>query len=685
MKKIKLSLKIIGSFILFSLTGILNAQEIDSLPVLDSLPSLTLAEVVITANRYGSVLIKTPEAIRVIDNKSIQKFQLRTAPEALLLTPGVFVQKTNHGGGSAFLRGLTGNQTLLLVDGIRLSNSTMRYGPNQYFNTIDVFSIDKVEVMRGSGSVQYGSDAIGGIIQAFSHEPARTEKPIWGSTLLTRIGTQGMEQSVHGGVNYSNKRVAFRAGATWRNFGDLVGGDTTGRQSPTGYRELDFDLKGKIFLSPSSELTMSYQSVHQSDVPVFHKIALENYAVNKMDPQKRDLSYMRLNQKLNAGIFKSAVLTTSFQHSEEGRELLKNGSSILRNENDKVRSFAFSAETFTSDVNGWSANSGLEVYNDLINSSRIDRDLLSDVTVLKRGLYPDGATMTSFAAFSMHTFDLQNWNITAGARFNTFINKVKDETVGIIKLTPSALVGNLGILRKLNKTSSLFVSMNTGFRAPNIDDLGTLGIVDFRYETPNFDLKPEHSFQYQIGYKYQDSKLRGEIYVYRNELYNLIVRNRMVGDSIEGYPVYQKENIERAYIQGVETAWDLELNKSWIVSGSMTYTYGQNITRNEPVRRIPPLFGRLNLEYKFKGWWFNLEWQTAGKQERLAVGDKEDNRIPYGGTPGWNIFNVNTSYEIRFIKIDLSLLNLFNQDYRFHGSGVNGYGRSAFLSMAINI
>ena len=309
----------------------------------------------------------------------------------------------------------------------------------------------------------------------------------------------------------------------------------------------------------------------------------------------------------------------------------------------------------------------------------------TDVAVLKRGLYPDGATMTSIAAFSMHTFDLQNWNITAGARFNTYIYKVKDETVGMTKLTPTALVGNLAILRKLNKTSNLFVSMNTGFRAPNIDDLGTLGIVDFRYETPNFDLKPEHSFQYQIGYKYQDSKFRGEIYLYRNELYNLIVRNRMVGDSIEGYPVYQKENVERAYIQGAETAWDLELNKSWMVSGSMTYTYGQNITRNEPVRRIPPLFGRLAVEYKLKGWWINLEWQTAGKQDRLAFGDNEDNRIPSGGTPGWNIFNINTSYEVRFIKIDLSLINLFNQDYRFHGSGVNGYGRSAFLSVIVNI
>jgi outer membrane cobalamin receptor len=644
-----------------------------------------MAEVVITANRHGSLQIKTPEAISLIDSKSIQKSQLRTAPEALMLTPGVFVQKTNHGGGSAFLRGLTGNQTLLLVDGIRLSNATMRYGPNQYFNTIDVFSIEKIEVLRGSGSVQYGSDAIGGTIQAFSHELLTAEKPTWGGTVLTRIATQGMEQSMHGGVNYSNKRVAFKSGVTWRNFGNLVGGDTTGRQTPTGYRELDFDLKGKIILSSSSDLTMAYQSVHQSDVPVFHKVALENYAVNKMDPQKRELAYLRLNKELNAGVFKSAVLTASFQHSEEGRELLKNGSSILRTENDKVRTFAFSAEAFSSDRNGWSANTGLEVYNDLVNSSRTDRDLSTDVAVLKRGLYPDGSTMTSIAAFSMHTFDLQNWTITAGARFNTFINKVRDETVGITKLTPSALVGNFALLRKLNKTSNLFVSMNTGFRAPNIDDLGTLGIVDFRYETPNFDLKPEHSFQYQIGYKYQDSKLRGEIYIYRNELYNLIVRNRIVGDSIEGYPVYQKENIERAYIQGAETAWDLALNKSWMLSGSLTYTYGQNITRNEPVRRIPPLFGRLAVEYKLKGWLFNLEWQNAGKQDRLAAGDNEDNRIPSGGTPGWNIFNVNASYELRFIKIDLSLLNLFNQDYRFHGSGVNGYGRSAFLSIIVNI
>ena len=137
--------KLLFIIILYSITGFLFGQENSRSPQ-DSLSLNTLEEVVVTANRYGSLQNKTPEAIEVVNNNSIQRFQLRTAPEALLLAPGVFVQKTNHGGGSPFIRGLTGNQTLLLYDGIRLNNATVRSGPNQYFNTIDVFSVGKIEV-----------------------------------------------------------------------------------------------------------------------------------------------------------------------------------------------------------------------------------------------------------------------------------------------------------------------------------------------------------------------------------------------------------------------------------------------------------------------------------------------------------------------------------------------------------
>jgi outer membrane receptor protein involved in Fe transport len=665
--------------LLFS--GTIFAQAVKT----DSIPDQAIGEVVITANRYGTIVTKTPEAIRVLGNNAIEKYQVRTTAEALLLSPGVFVQKTNHGGGSPFLRGLTGNQTLLLIDGIRLSNSTFRYGPNQYLNTIDVFSLDNMEVLRGSGSVQYGSDAIGGTIQAFSHAVRNSETPEWGGSLLSRVATQGMEQSMSGAVNYSDMTVAIRGGITIRNFGDIVGGDTTGRQTPSGYREFDVDLKGKIKLSASSELTAAYQNVLQKDVPVYHKIELENYAINRMHPQKRDLAYLRLNQVLDGGIFKSLVVTASYHNFKETRELLKNGSSVIRTENDRVRSLGFSAELNTFSGDHHTATTGIEIYSDFVNSSRNDFDTTTDISEQKRGLYPDGSTMSSLAAFSLHTIDFKSWNITAGLRFNSFIIKVADETLNTTKLTSSALVGNLGIMRKLNANSNLFVSLNTGFRAPNIDDLGTLGIVDFRYEIPNLDLEPEQSFQYQVGYKQKYSRLSGELFLYRNELYNLIVRNKVPDEIIDGYPVYIKENTERAYIEGIETAWDFELNKSWLISAGMTYTYGQNITKDEPVRRIPPLFGRMATEFRTGNLWLNLEWQAAGSQERLATGDKDDNRIPSGGTPGWNIFNISSAYTIGVFKIDLSLVNIFNTDYRYHGSGVNGYGRSAFLTLIVSL
>jgi len=664
--------------------GFVSAQNQPESSLQDSLKPHAINEVVITARRFNSVVMNTPEAVRAIDNKAIGEYQLRTSPEALVLTPGVFVQKTNHGGGSPFIRGLTGNQTLLLFDGIRISNSTMRYGPNQYFNTIDPFSAGRMEVLRGSGSVQYGSDAIGGTVQAFSHQTGFTEEADWGGAVLGRISTHGMEQTLHSNISFSNRIVAAGAGVSLRKFGDLVGGDTTGRQTPSGYDEWDHDFKASVLLSPKTSLTMLYQNVSQTNIPVYHKVVLENFAVNEMDLQKRRLAYARINTALDAGMLKSGIITASYQQTREGRSSRKNNSEILRREYDKVRTFGLSAEALVSNDDLWSGNIGVEFYSDQVNSTRTDTDLATSMATGKRGLYPDGSTMNSLAIFTIHSFDLPRWNITAGARYNSYVINVDDQELGMTKLTPSALVGNLAFMRKLNSGSSLFVSLNTGFRAPNIDDLGTLGIVDFRYETPNFDLKPESSFQYQVGYKFSKNRLRGEVYLYRNELYNLITRIRVEGQEIEGYPLYTKENSERAYIQGFETAWDYS-PESWLnFSGSLTYTYGKNITTNEPVRRIPPLFGRVAAEYRPDNWHAGVEWLAAARQERLAQGDIDDNRIPEGGTPGWNIFNLNGGYTWKFLAADLSFRNILNKDYRYHGSGINGYGRSLFLTVQAN-
>jgi len=201
---------------------------------------------IVSASRKETSSTDLPYATEVVNSPS-QSFQMfRSTPEALTAVPGVFVQKTNHGGGSPFIRGLTGNQTLILVDGIRLNNSTFRYGPNQYLNTIDPFTIHKMEVLKGSGSVQYGSDALGGVIQVLTKEPEFAAIKRLSGNLTLRYWNGDMEKTGRGELMYSAPKMAVLAGISVKDFGDVIGGNTTGRQSPSGYTEIDTDIKLKI-------------------------------------------------------------------------------------------------------------------------------------------------------------------------------------------------------------------------------------------------------------------------------------------------------------------------------------------------------------------------------------------------------------------------------------------------------
>jgi hemoglobin/transferrin/lactoferrin receptor protein len=642
-----------------------------------------LSEFVITAQRTATNRFSTPEAISVLSAIKMQQVQARTTPEALMGVNGVFVQKTNHGGGSPFMRGLTGNQTLQLIDGIRLNNATFRYGPNQYFNTIDPFNIERIEVLRGSGSVQYGSDALGGTIQVFTKNPEFSNAHTWNGRVLGRIMTHGMEQTGRGELGFSNKKMAILGGLTYRNFGDLVGGDTTGKQSPSGYKELDFDVKSRFLIAKNAVLTVAHQNIKQSNVPLYHRIKLENFNLNEFDPQKRQLTYARLDVETDNPFFKKIYLITSLQNTEEGRKNRRNGSTTLRVENDKVRSLGLSVNILSQSptLGGWGANSGIEIYDDFIKSTRVDIDEKTTISKTLRGLYPNNSKMTSFSAFSIHHFDVKKWQFTMGGRLNGFNIQVSDEVVGKSTLKPSDFVWNASILRGVTDNFNIFIAANSAFRAPNIDDLGTLGIVDFRYETPNFNLNPEKSYNTQLGFKYKKGHLQGETYFYRNELQNIIARVKVDTQKIQGYPLYQKENVEKGYIQGIETAWQWEILRGLNIDAGMTYTYGQNLTKNEPMRRIPPLNGRFALNFNKNQWFSTLEIMGATQQNRLAQGDKDDNRIPKGGTPAWTIFNIYGGYSFKNISLNIAFQNLLNADYRTHGSGMNGVGRSASFNV----
>lgn len=645
--------------------------------------------VIITAKRYQQSEFELPESITTINQNQILDKSARTIPEILMGESGVWVQKTNHGGGSAFVRGLTGNQVLLLIDGIRLNNTTYRYGPNQYLNTIDPLTLQQIEVVRGAGSVQYGSDAIGGAVHLLTQNPNFTEKPKLSGSVFLKYLNLAMEQSGRATLEYSSQKLGILGGFTYSNFGDLVAGEGIGKQTPTGYKQWAFDIKARWMLNKRQTLTLAHQSLQQIEVPVFHKVQLENFALNYFDPQSRHLTYLRWEYVGKSKLAQKISITGFWNQTIEGRISQKNQTTVRTEEEDKVNTLGFNVEIQSELSKIWKASSGIELYDDQVSSQKNEINLTQNTSTAKRGLYPDDSRAMNMAVFSLHTFELNKFRISAGLRFNAFRISVKDETLGESVLQPQALVGNLGVLYFLHSQHQLIATVNSAFRAPNVDDLGTLGIVDNRYEIPTFDLKPEKSWNYEIGYKAQMKNFAAKLAFFRNDLQDLIVRIKSSYNgqtSIDGRDVYQKANVTKAYIQGVELDFEVKLAKALFVSANFTYTYGQDETNSEPLRRIPPLNGRIALQgHITKSWWAKIENNFADKQNRLAKGDKADNRINPNGTPGWNIINLSTGYTFKFIQVQAGLQNIFNLAYRMHGSGVDGYGRSLWISTKIKL
>ncbi|NNE10079.1 MAG: TonB-dependent receptor, partial [Gemmatimonadetes bacterium] len=276
---------------------------------------------------------KGPFSSSQVAGISVRDRAAKTPAEALREEPGVFVQKTNHGGGSAILRGFSSNQILLMVDGIRLNNSTFRLGNHQYLATVDPFSLHSIQVYRGPNSVAYGTDALGGVINvdtwAARPEP-RTNGFQWATHGAVRYATIDGEKATHLRALLLDDNWNGTIGLSGRRFGDLKRGAnsrepslenaTNGtEQSPTGFDAWDADVKLRWIAAPRDHVTFAYQRGEQIEVPRYDKYENEGFDRWVFDPQVRELAYARyLRGRWNGD--PQIQLTLSRTLQEEGRE-----------------------------------------------------------------------------------------------------------------------------------------------------------------------------------------------------------------------------------------------------------------------------------------------------------------------------------------------------------------------------
>ncbi len=658
-------------------------------------PSVILLNnaVTITAQRSERLTFDVPESITTVSRVQIEQQAPRSTPEALMNETGIWIQKTNHGGGSPIIRGLVGNQVLLLIDGIRLNNATYRYGPNQYLSTIDPGLIERIEATRGSGSVLYGSDALGGVVQIISKTPSFSSTGIHvGGKATGKWMSGGMEQSARAEVDLASKQIAFLGGFSARNFGDIVAGGDLGTLTPTGYNERSGDAKLLVRTGASGLFSAAFQQLTQHNVPRYDQVTQGGYSYYNFDPQVRQLSYLKWEHSSKSPWLQSFKVTSSLNRSIEGINSQKNNLSDRKKQRDEVNTIGMIAEVISNPKSNWHAQSGVEYYFDKVNSKAFVLNSNTNEETSQRGSYADGSTCSNLALFTNHQFDLHKFQFSAGTRFNRVTVSVIDNVFGNQKINPNALVGNAGVMYKLHSKLHAIASINTGFRAPNIDDMSKFGTLEANvFEIPSSQLSPERSFNIESGFKFSSPKLSWTVTAYQTKLFDLIDRVATTysgAETFEGRKVYQKQNVGEAVVRGVEADLEATIIQSLSVFGNLTYTHGENVTKQEPMRRIPPLFGRTGFRFSHRsGIWFKGEWAMAGVQDRLAAGDKTDVRIKIrlvdDAMPAWDIVNVYVGYSHKYFSVQVYGQNLLNKAYRVYASGVDAYGRSAGASVCL--
>lgn len=571
-----------------------------------------------------------------ISQDQIEKEQPRSAPEALRYQPGVFVQQSAHGQASAYLRGLTGQQTVILFDGIRLNNSTYRQGPNQYFFTVDTHSISSIEVIRGSASTRYGSDALGGAILSKALRPSYprfSKKPWLSAQGLTRVRSGDHQWGGRAQLQGGWGRLAFIGGFGYRNVGMLrtagpIRSPTTQalHKSPrferdqktqrgTGFREASGDFRLEAKLSSQLVATAALYSYRQLDAPRTDKCPPDEGRSDECLvylEQFRDLAYFGLDfnsptRSSPSSWIKNISLRLSLSRQHEWRQwsidnLIPNLPGGTQHDGiDDVWSYGLSLVGSGHALelsSNWSSSLsfGVDAYLDRLSSLARQRftDLNPPVEIRhSRGQYIDGSTYFSGGIFAQQDFHYKNrLHLSIGGRVGAA--GVKSPGDPASDSTPIQrfylpIAAHFGLSWRLSPQWRWQSNFDRGFRPPNLDDLTSRQQVGPGYQYENSELVPEKSWSLDSGTRYRSQSLELDAFVFHSFLWSPIVRAPREIDqcpSTQSGPQGCRASRTRFSLVNLDkpaTVTGFELGGRWkshfglSVAATLNYSYGATI------------------------------------------------------------------------------------------------------------
>jgi outer membrane receptor protein involved in Fe transport len=688
------------------------------------LDAVTSSETVSVSARPGGIteLDRTTQPINVISADEVTLRAKTVVAQAVEGEVGVHVQRTSPGMAGIFVRGLTGNKVNVFLDGVRFSNGAQRGGVNTFLDLIDPSVVDTIEVLRGTSSAQYGSDALGGSVQFLSHVPVlagNRPRAVSGSIAI------GGETAHRGGfgagtLNYSQGGFGLFGTFTGRKTGEYRPGGGTdthsaftrffglpsdlflGERMPeTGFHQTAAQVRANWVVRPDTLVTASYVSSRQDGANRWDQIlGGDGNLIAELNDLQLDLAYVRL-ETLRAGWFDRASATYSFNTQREER--VNQGG-----QGDPNAAIVHQPER--TSVNGLQANAsrrlnarqslliGGDFYFEGHDSSSFDVNPTSGAQTISRPRVPDAATYKQGGVFAQTDIDLNPRLTVVGAAragFNRYRASQADAPIVNGRalwpddgLSTSHATFRAGASFVATPSVVLTGSVSTGYRAPHMTDLGTLGLTGSGFEVAAPDvaglngqvgttadatavstgraveqLTAETSVNWEGGIRVNTGRVRASADLFANTIDGniqkqaLILPSGAVGTLLGGQPITSQNangvvfvalstapvlvraNFDRARVWGFEAEGDASIGGPVAVGGTFTYLEAEDLDRSVPpnIEGGTPAAGGIvwaRVAPKGARWWVQPYSLFAATQSRLSSLDASDRRTGAARTRG---------------------------------------------------
>ncbi|WP_300433856.1 TonB-dependent receptor [Christiangramia sp.] len=714
-------------------------QNNNNIVILESLEN-QLEQVTLSVARFRLKKDEIPQKIISISPSEIELASPQTSADLLESTGQVYVQKSQLGGGSPMIRGFATNRLLLTVDGVRMNSAIFRSGNLQNVISVDPLMVENAEVILGPGSVVYGSDAIGGVINFYTLRPkfSFTEGTSFSGNTYTRFATANNENTVHADVNIGRENWAFRTGVTYSDFGDLKMGEhgpddylrtefaerQNGMdvmvpnpdplvQKPTGYDQLNLLQKIKYMPSKDWDFNLGLTYSETSDFPRYDRLYRKRDGVLRSaewyyGPQKWFLGNLNINHRSRSQFFDKLQFTSAYQFFAESRNDRNFGDLILFSTEENVDAYSSNLD-FEKAFAESKLFYGVEYVLNTIDSKGSFRNIETSETGPTASRYPDGSQWQSMAVYSSYQWKVnERLSLQSGIRYNhilvdaSFDDRFYDFPFDKADISTGALTGSLGLNWRQNDFVGWRLGLSTAFRAPNIDDVGKI----FDSEpgsvvVPNPGLKPEYAYNAELGADFNFSdNIRLGLTGYYTYLGDAMVRrnfnlNGVTEIDYQGEPsrVQAIQNAANAYVYGIEAGLEVDFSVALRLQSQFSYTKGEENEGDEyvPLRHAAPMFGNTHLIWNKRRLKFDLfaEYNGEFDFEDLAPGEQDKpylyamdaNGNPY--SPAWYTLNLTGQYKLNSNWLaTVSLENITDQRYRTYSSGIAAAGRNLIIALS---